>query len=85
MSLEDRAPPTRIQIPGDELALDAEWCELVLGGATTRTARNLDTEGCPYVMVGGRKFRPLNEGREWLAARIQRKNQAPQRGPRARR
>jgi hypothetical protein len=85
MSLEDhRAPSSRIEIPGDELVLDAEFCKLVLAGATTRTARNLEAEGLPFVMVGGHKYRPLHEGRAWLAARIQRKNQPPQRGQRRR-
>jgi hypothetical protein len=29
-------------------------------------------------MVAGRKYRPLNEGRQWLAKRIQRRGQQPQ-------
>jgi hypothetical protein len=57
----------------------------VLAGATRRTARNLEAEGLPFAMVAGHKYRPLHEGREWLKARIQRKNQAPsQRGQRRR-
>jgi hypothetical protein len=71
-------PPARIEIPGDELVLDAEFCELVLAGATRRTARNLESQGLPFAMVGGHKYRPLHEGRAWLAARIQRKNQPSQ-------
>jgi hypothetical protein len=51
---------------------------MVMGGATRRTGRRLEAEGLPYAMVAGRKYRPLNEGRAWLAARIQRRNQ-PQR------
>jgi len=36
-----------------------------------RTARRYERDGLPHVTVGGRKFRPLNAGRAWLAARIQ--------------
>jgi hypothetical protein len=64
----------RIEIPGDVLLLDEDFCSLVLDGATTRTARRLDAEGLPYVKVRGRKYRPLREGQAWLAAQIQRHN-----------
>ena len=65
----------RIEIPGDELLTDEEFCAVVLAGATTRTARRLDAEGLPYIKVRGRKYRPLREGQTWLAAQIQRRNQ----------
>jgi hypothetical protein len=71
--------PQRIEIPGDVLIPDAAFCDEVLGGAHTRTAQRLDSQGLPFVMVGGRKFRPLNEGRAWLAARIRRQGQQPTR------
>jgi hypothetical protein len=80
MSPEDL--PKHIEIPGDTLVPDAEFCADVLGGATRRTGSRLDAEGCPYVMVAGRKYRPLSEGRAWLAARIQRRGQLPRRRPR---
>ena len=80
MSIEDQSESAgRIEIPGDVLVHDAEFCEVVLGGATRRTATRLEAEGLPYAMVAGRKYRPLNEGRAWLAARIQRRNQRQQR------
>jgi hypothetical protein len=69
----------RIEIPGDVLIPDAEFCAQALAGATTRTARRLDAEGLPFALVAGRKFRPLLEGQKWLAARIQRKGQPPTR------
>jgi len=85
MSLEDHhkpggrlAPADRIEIPGDALIPDSEFCRVVLAGATRRTASRLEAEGLPFVMVAGRKYRPLNEGRRWLAARIQRRGQQPQ-------
>jgi hypothetical protein len=85
MSLEDRrergrrlTPTDRIEIPGDVLVLDSEFCRVVLGGASRRTASRLDAEGLPFAMVAGRKYRPLNEGRQWLAKRIQRRGQQPQ-------
>ena len=78
MSLEDhREPAGRIEIPNDVLLPDPEFCKVVLDGATTRTARRLEAEGLAYVMIRGRKYRPLNEGRAWLAARIQRRNPQP--------
>jgi hypothetical protein len=84
MSFEDHyEPASRIEIPDDILVPDAEFCALVLGGATRRTGSRLEAEGLPYVMVRGRKYRPLNEGRAWLAARIQRRNSTPQRRRRA--
>ena len=77
MTLENtREPAGRIEIPGDTLITDAEFCEVVLAGATRRTASRLDAEGLPFAMVAGRKYRPLHEGRAWLAARIQRRNQS---------
>jgi hypothetical protein len=65
---DHRAPADRIQLPNDTLVLDAIFCAEVLGGATRRTGRRLEAEGLPY--VAGRKYRPLNEGRAWLTARI---------------
>jgi hypothetical protein len=80
LSLKDHDElPNRIEIPGDVLVTDAEFCDLVLGGATRRTGQRLDAKGLPFTMVAGRKYRPLNEGRAWLAARIQRRGQPLQR------
>ena len=82
MSLNDQTEPTgrlnpavRIEIPDDVLILDEEFCRLVLAGATRRTARRLEREGLPFTIVAGRKYRPLQEGRVWLAQRIQRRQQ----------
>ena len=71
-----------IEIPNDTLIPDEEFCDEVLAGATRRTGGRLDAEGLPYVIIAGRKYRPLKEGREWLANRIVRKRQerAPRRG-----
>jgi hypothetical protein len=60
-----------ITIPGDLLIPDDEFCREVLDGATRRTARRYERDGLPFVMIRGRKFRPLHAGREWLAGRIQ--------------
>lgn len=81
MSDENQDPSrasARIEIPGDTLVLDKIFCDEVLGGATSRTSKRYEKEGLPFAMVAGRKFRPLREGREWLAARIQRRNRPPQ-------
>jgi len=69
----------RIKIPGDTLIPDAAFCTEVLGGVTRRTAHRLETEGLPFVLIGGRKYRPVAEGRAWLATRIKRKQQRQQR------
>ena len=61
---------------GDVLIPDIEFAEKI--NATRRTLGNLDHEGCPYVMIAGRKYRPLNEGLNWIGSRIQRRN--PRRG-----
>ncbi len=68
-------PPERIEIDGDVLLKDELWCQEVLAGATTRTARRQEAEGCPFTFIRGYKYRPLNAGRSWLASRIQRRNQ----------
>jgi hypothetical protein len=57
---------------GDELIPDAEFAGLL--AVTQRTLTNYDGEGCPFVRVGGRKYRPKNEGLSWVAARIKRRN-----------
>lgn len=74
---EDQTADTshHIEIPGDVLVPDNEFCTDVLAGATRRTGGRLDAEGLPYVIIAGRKYRPLHEGRAWLANRIVRKSQ----------
>lgn len=55
-------------IPDEELA--AQW------QTTTRTLRRYDNEadGLPFVIVSGRKWRPVRLCQKWLAARIKRPN-----------
>ena len=60
----------RIEIPDDMLISDKEFCATVLAGVNRRTAKRYERDGLPYVMVGGRKYRPLAQGRVWLASRI---------------
>ncbi len=64
----------RIEIPGDTLISDQEFCDLVLGGANRRTATRYEAEGLPLVIVAGKKYRPLRQSQEWLAARIFRRS-----------
>jgi phage terminase Nu1 subunit (DNA packaging protein) len=60
-----------IELPsGDKLVPDAEFAERL--GIVRRTLSNWDRQGLPFVMVGGRKYRPLNEGLAWIASRIKR-------------
>jgi hypothetical protein len=60
----------RIDVGDDTLITDAEFCALVLAGAHRRTAKRYEREGLPFVMVAGKKYRPLGQGRAWLASRI---------------
>jgi hypothetical protein len=63
-----------IKLPsGNVLVPDAEFLAEA-GGVTYRTGLNWDKEGCPYVHVGGLKYRPLQEALAWIASRIQRRN-----------
>jgi hypothetical protein len=63
-----------IQIPdGDVLIPDSEFASL-LDGVTRRTLSNYDRAGLPFVRIGGKKYRPRNEGLAWIASRIQRRN-----------
>ena len=45
-------------------------CTACGNGANRRTAKRYEREGLPFVMVAGRKYRPLGQGRAWLASRI---------------
>lgn len=61
-----------ISLPnGDELIPDIEFAEKL--SVTRRTLNNLDREGCPFVIIGGCKYRPLTEALNWIASRIQRR------------
>jgi hypothetical protein len=79
MSTPIKARTRRIEIPGDVLVVDEDFCRQALAGASKRTAKRLEEEGLPYVMVAGWKFRPLNAGLAWLAGRITRRNQPQKR------
>ena len=72
MSLKDR--PRRIEIDGDILVLDEDFCKEVLAGSCRRSAKRLEAQGLPTIKVGGAIYRPLVAGRKWLADRIERKN-----------
>jgi hypothetical protein len=75
------APP-RIVLNGDELIRDDIFHIEVLAGANRRTGKRYERDGLPGVLIRGMKYRPLREGREWLANRIQRPNQKRARGSR---
>jgi phage terminase Nu1 subunit (DNA packaging protein) len=63
----------RISLPnGDTLIPDREFADKL--GVVVRTLSNYDKAGCPFVMVGGKKYRPENEGLNWIASRIRRRN-----------
>jgi hypothetical protein len=48
-------------------------------GTSERTMNRQDRDGAPYLYFGNVKYRPINEYRAFLAARIQRKNQTKHR------
>ena len=67
--------PERIVLNGEELVRDDVFHTEVLAGANRRTGKRYERDGLPFIYVRGLKYRPLREGREWLANRIQRPNQ----------
>jgi hypothetical protein len=70
-----------INLPnGDKLVPDAEFLKIA-GDVTARTGNDWDRLGCPFIIIGGRKYRPLNEALGWLTTRIERKN-PPRKEPR---
>jgi hypothetical protein len=63
-----------IDLPnGDKLIPDAEFLKIA-GDVTPRTGNNWDKQGCPHIFIKNLKYRPLNEGLNWLASRIRRRN-----------
>jgi hypothetical protein len=73
-NISGRFRAMHIPLPnGDVLIPDAEFAEKI--AATRRTLGNLDHQGCPFAMIAGRKYRPLNEGLNWIGSRIKRLNQ----------
>ncbi len=63
-----------IDIPGDELVRDEKLAEY--WHMTTRTLRRYEhqPDGLPYVILGGKKYRPMKACAEWLARRMQAPN-----------
>jgi hypothetical protein len=76
--MADETPARRIEIDGDVLITDEEFCDVVLAGSTRRTSQRYDRLGLPFIYISGTKFRPLNAGRAWLADRIIRKTHQDQ-------
>jgi phage terminase Nu1 subunit (DNA packaging protein) len=69
-----------IQLPnGDKLIPRSEFAALI--GATPRTVANYEHQGLPTVEIAGIRYNPHDEGLNWIAARIQRRN--PRRTSRA--
>jgi hypothetical protein len=71
------AHPERITLGDDELVRN----DLIASemGASERTINRGDAEGAPYIYIGGVKYRPIKAYHQYLASRIQRRGQAPQR------
>jgi hypothetical protein len=66
-------PPDRIEIGDEEFVRDEVFCDEVLAGCTRKTAKRYEAEGLPFLWIAGIKYRPLNEGKRWLTARVVRK------------
>jgi hypothetical protein len=49
-------------------------------GTSERTVNRGDADGAPYIYIGAVKYRPEKGYQGFLASRIQRRNQPPQRG-----
>ena len=71
------ARPDRINIGEDELMRN----DLIAKeqGTSERTVNRGDAHGAPFTYVGGVKYRPIREYRQYLISRIQRKGQPQQR------
>jgi len=66
-----------IDLPnGDKLVPNAEFADKL--GVVVRTLNNYDRKGLPFIKIGGLKYRPLKEGLEWVASRIERPNRRKQ-------
>ncbi len=68
MSTDIKVRPRRIEIPGDILILDEDFCAQVLAGASKRTSRRMEALGLPYVMIAGCKYRQTHHHPEPAAA-----------------
>ncbi len=64
----------RIKLPDDELIIDEALADL--WRTTPRTLRRYEHEpdGLPYVIVSGRKYRPVKACAAWLAGRMRKPN-----------
>jgi hypothetical protein len=69
--------PERINIGDDEFVRN----DIIANeqGVSERTLNRDDRNGAPFALVGGVKYRPIRRYREYLAKRIQVKNQPPRR------
>lgn len=59
----------------DGFQLEDDWCGEV--GVTPRTCqryRLTESPGLPYVVLGGKIYIKLDEGKQWLANRTRRRN-----------
>lgn len=65
--------PERIALGNDDEAVRNDLVALE-EGTSERTLNRGDKEGAPFLMIGGCKYRPINEYRRFRASRIQRKN-----------
>ena len=62
-----------IKLPnGDTLIPRGEFAALI--GATPRTVQKYEQQGLPTAEVAGVRYNPQNEGLNWIAALIQRRN-----------
>ena len=61
-----------ISLPnGDTLIPDEEFSGIL--NVVRRTLQSLDHQGCPFAMIGGRKYRPRNEALAWINSRLVRR------------
>lgn len=66
--------PRRIEIDGETLISDRDFCLEFLAGCSRRTAARYDLAGLPFTFIRGAKYRPVLAGQEWLKSRIVRRN-----------
>jgi hypothetical protein len=78
-SLEAHSTSSRIEVEGDTFVLDEDFRRESLNGCTPRTGQRYDQQGLPFAFVNGKKMRPVNACKKWLAGRVKRRN-TPARG-----
>jgi hypothetical protein len=70
------ARPERIWIGGKEMVRN-DIVAREQGGVTERAINRGDAKGAPYIIIGGVKYRPIEQYHQFLLGQVQVRNQPP--------